>query len=202
MRAGIGWSRVDPGAPIQDQESDSGDRGKCDEFDPEDPVRLVRDGEEDRDEQHRDEQGKGLRRAVSELRRLSDDAGPNRDCHEQQAGQARRRSPSDRRECAPFLQPDPSPLQPRPGPTTVMSEEPTDDRLCAAFEPTGKRTVPDSSKAKHIDDHRPLSPKRSVCRRVGNSRAAPKRSATRVEATFPSSMWLVARLHRGASDCL
>ena len=98
MRASVGRTRIDSGATIQDQEADSSDDGQRDEFDPENSVRLPRDGKQDRYEQRRDEQGEGLRCAVSQLLRPRDNARSKRHRHEQKASQARRSSAGDRRE--------------------------------------------------------------------------------------------------------
>ena len=129
MRAGVAWSRVDPGAPIQDQEADSSDGGKCDELDPEHPVRLVRDGKEDRDEQHRDEQGKDCAArfrsscdlAITPVRiETATNSRPVRLAAAAPATVANVPDFSNR------IRP---PFQPGNAPTTITSEEPTDDRL-------------------------------------------------------------------------
>src|SRR5690242_15668412 len=86
----------------------SRDEPKHRELHPEETFRLIRDGQRDRDEEHRDEQRKRLRGAVSELLRLRDDADLNRDRDEQQTGQAGRSATGNRRECAPVLQRDAS----------------------------------------------------------------------------------------------
>jgi hypothetical protein len=54
VHGGIGCAEADSGTSIQSQHAASGDGGERHELGSQDPERLARDGKEDRDEQHSD----------------------------------------------------------------------------------------------------------------------------------------------------
>lgn len=122
--AGVTRIRVDFGEPIQSQVAEAPDEGKGDELDPEHPLRLVRDRQEDRDEQDRDEQREGLLCTVSELLRLRDNSDPNRDRYErsQRGWPQQHPRPSRTR-----------PISPRRFLAFLTGRFPTDRHIAAAY---------------------------------------------------------------------
>jgi hypothetical protein len=95
---------VSASASIQNEQATSDDDGKRHQFAAERSIGLTRNREQDRDEQHRDEQRKRLRRAVPEFRRPCDDVDPDGDSDKQETGQSGRSRPGHRGECGPFRQ--------------------------------------------------------------------------------------------------